>query len=410
MSLVIIFAALYALSPKTAPMDAPFEPIPITIAAYAIFTVIRLTLAYRDELKPWFLCLSIVIDITVLLITIWSFHLQYEQPPAFYLKAPTMLYLFIMIALRALRFQASYVVLCGILAAVGWAGLVAYAIYESPSEVPITRDYIEYAMSFQILLGAEFDKIASLLAVTFVIATAIVRARRLMIRSIAEETALSEMSRFFDAEVADRIRALDQEIKPGRGEVRDAAVMYVDLRGYSALSRELSPDAQVELLGEYQSLVVPLIRQGGGTIERFLGDGIMAHFGAVDVSDSFAADALRASDAILQAASAWAAEREARGLPGPEIAVALAVGPVLFGVVGLDDRLEFTVIGDPANVAAKLEKHTKAEKVRALATAETLREAERQGYQSPWHKRHLTDRNVEGQTERMDLVVLDPVG
>lgn len=408
MLLVSLFGTLYALAPKTAPIDAPFEPVPVTLSVYAVFTILRLALAYRNKLRPWFLCLSIVIDISVLLITIWSFHLQYQQPPAFYLKAPTMLYLFIMIALRALRFQASYVVLTGILAALGWAGLIVYAVMESPDSMPLTRSYTEYVMSYHVLLGAEVDKIASLLAVTAVIAIAIVRARRLLVRSIAEEAAVAEMSRFFDVEVAKRIRALDQDIQPGRGEIRHAAVMYVDLRGYSVLTRDLSPDGQIELLGEYQRLVAPLIRQGMGTIERFLGDGIMAHFGAVDPSNTYAADALRTSDAIFLAASKWVKDRRASGLPAPDIAIAIAVGPVIFGIVGLEDRLEFTVIGDAANTAAKLEKHTKAEGVRGLATAQTLDTALGQGYVSPWTKRRLPGCVVEGQSGSTDLIVLDP--
>ena len=82
-------------------------------------TVLRLVLAHLRRLPYWMLFASVVVDMTLLLGLIWSFHLQYEQPASFYLKAPTLLYVFIFIALRALRFEAGFVVLSGLVAALG---------------------------------------------------------------------------------------------------------------------------------------------------------------------------------------------------------------------------------------------------------------------------------------------------
>jgi hypothetical protein len=72
----------------------------VTLGAYALFTALCLLLAYRGLLRTWSLAISVVIDIAVLMITIWSFHLEYNQPPTLYLKAPTLLYVFIIIALK----------------------------------------------------------------------------------------------------------------------------------------------------------------------------------------------------------------------------------------------------------------------------------------------------------------------
>lgn len=78
---------------------------------------------------------------------IWSFHLQYDQPAAFYLKAPTFLYAFIFIALRVFSFEVGLVVLAGAAAAIGWLVLVVYAVAESQAGDIITRDYIAYMTS-----------------------------------------------------------------------------------------------------------------------------------------------------------------------------------------------------------------------------------------------------------------------
>jgi adenylate cyclase len=376
-----IFALLYLFARKTYPADAPFNPVPWALAAYGAFTALRLAAARRDRLPGWFQLLSIVVDMALLLGLIWSFHLQYRQVPAFYLKAPTVLYLFIFIALRALRFDARYVLVAGAVAAVGWLGLVAYAATNDPTGMPVTRDYVAYMTSPLILWGAEIDKIVSILLVTALLAVAITRAQRMLHRAVADGEAARDLKRFFAPDVAARITGADRQVRPGEGEIRDAATMFIDLRGFTSLSRQLDANGLVALLAEYQALIVPVIQRHGGSIDKFLGDGIMASFGATRPSAAYAADALRCVEDIVAVAHLWRETRLARGLPGAEIGVAVAGGPVLFGAVGDESRLEYTVIGDAVNLAAKLEKHTKVEGARALTTADTFERARAQGYQ-----------------------------
>ena len=406
LALVVGFGTLYVISPKTFPAEAEFRPIPWVLGAYLAFTLIRLYLAYRRRLPSWFLSLSVVADAALLLGTIWSFHLQYMQPAAFYLKAPTVLYLFIFIALRALRFEPRYVILSGVTASLGWVLMVVYAVYLDGMNSPVTRDYVYYLTTNAVLIGAEFDKIVSILVVTAIIAVAIVRARRLLVMSVRESLAARELSRFFASDVAARIVDLDREIEAGRGEVRDAAVVNVDMRGFSQMAAHIDPDDLIALLSDYQRLVVPLIQEHGGSIDKFLGDGIMATFGATRPSETPTADALRAVDAIARATEDWCRRRAESGLPAPAVGAAVAAGPVVFGAVGDDTRLEYTVIGAAVNLSAKLEKHTKAERVRALTDAETYRAAVAQGYRPNREPERRDARAVLGLDDPIDLVVL----
>jgi adenylate cyclase len=204
-SAIVFFAVVYAISPKAFPAGTPFEPVPWTLGIYALFTAGRLLLAYRGQLSRGFVALSVVVDITVLMITIWSFHLQYRAPPAVYLKAPTLMYVFIFIALRTLRFEPGYVLLAGGCAALGWLGLYLYAVW-GPDGAAFTHSYVEYVTSHKILRGAEIDKILSILAVTAILGLSLVRARELLARSATEEMAISDLSRFFAPEVAEQIR------------------------------------------------------------------------------------------------------------------------------------------------------------------------------------------------------------
>lgn len=406
LAVVLTFGTLYAVSPKTFTMDAKIEPVPWALAAYFSFTVIRLAIAYRRRLPGWFLALSVATDIALLYGLMWSFHLQYQQPASFILKEPTLLYVFIFIGLRTLRFEARYVLLTGVLAALGWLLIVLYAVTDVNGNPMITHDYVTYLTSNSVLLGAEFDKTASMLTVTAILAIALMRARGLLVRAVAEGTARRDLSRFFSPDVAREITGAEQQVRPGHGVVREAAIVNIDVRGFTRLSTTMPADDLVALLHAYQSRVVPLIQGQGGAVDKFLGDGIMATFGAAHPSERYAAEALRAIDAVIAEADAWAAERVKAGLAPLRLGAAVAIGRIVFGAVGDETRLEYTVIGDAVNLSAKLEKHTKTEKVRALATLEAYERARAQGYAPPAPCEVRKRRPIMGVDGPVDLVVL----
>jgi adenylate cyclase len=187
LAVVLTFAGLYAIAPKTAPVEA-FNPVPWILLAYLLVVGLRLWLTHRGWLPAWILTLSAIIDMALLMALIWSFHIQYDQPAAFYLKASTWAYVFIFIALRALRFEPRYVLVAGASAMVGWAVLVAYALLSMPG-VPVTRDYLAYTSAPLVLLGAEFDKLITIAVVTVILALALDRGRRLVIRAACDAAA-----------------------------------------------------------------------------------------------------------------------------------------------------------------------------------------------------------------------------
>jgi adenylate cyclase len=406
LGIVVVFGAFFLISSNQVPVPL-YERIPVAIlGVYLVFTLIRLYLSYRTRLPAWLLGLSVVADIGLLMTLIWGFHREYDQPLTFSLKAPALLYVFIFIALRALRFDARYVLLAGAAAALGWSAMIAGAVWPSDYEAMITRSYVTYITSNSILIGAEFDKIMSILTVTAVLAIALVRARRLLVASVSEQAAASALSRFFAPEIAERIRGAQAEIRAGEGQARDAAILTTDLRGFTRLSVTLPPNEVMALLVEYQGRLVPIIQKHGGSIDKFLGDGILATFGCAVPSETHARDALAAALDIQEAARAWRAERQAAGLAAPAVGTAVTVGRVLFGAIGDETRLEFTVIGDAVNLAAKLDKHTKAEGVAALASGEAYDRALAQGLPAAPALERRPGRKVEGVADPLDIVVI----
>lgn len=404
--LVLTFALFYSLSRKTFPADVMLHPVPWALSVYGAFTALRLYLAYRHRLGHWMLLLSVVVDISVLMVTIWSFHIQYGQVAAFYLKAPTLLYVFIFIALRALSLSPIYVLFAGACAALGWLVLLALAIQAPGGMELLTRDYIAYMTSLRILIGGEMDKIISILMVSVLLAISAGRARSLLHRSVAEQAAASQLARFFAPEVAATIVGANEILQPGQGRQTQAAVMFVDMRGFTRLASSLPPEALIALLGEYQKCAVPIIQRNRGSITTYLGDGIMITFGATAPNKTYAADAMRAAEQLLDELGAWAEDRVARDLPAPGVGIGVTVGSVTYGAIGEESRLEYAVIGDPVNRAAKLQNHTKVEQVRALTTPDVVQQAVAQGYNAARATELRRQRQCAGIAEAIDVVVI----
>lgn len=404
--IVIIFGTLYFVSPKTFSTTAKFAPVPWALSAYFIFALIRLMLSYRYYLPNWFLMMSIIVDVSLLMTLIWSFHLQYQQPAAFYLKAPTLLYMFIFISLRTLRFEAKYVLTVGIVSAIGWFLLLLYALATAPMG-SITRNYVLYMTSNHILIGGEIDKIISILMVTAILTIAVVRGQRLLNQAVSETIAADELSKFFIPEIATNIVQSGQSIKPGYGESSDVAILHCDIRGFTDIAKKSTPTQVMQLLTLYQSRVIKAIRDHQGSVDKFLGDGILASFNAVRKSKNYAADALHAAHEIGITIKTWNNEREAAGLQPIHIGISITTGSVVLGIVGDEKRMEYTVIGDPVNLATKLDKHCKIEHCSILTTQETFSLAIRQGFIKSPDIEILQKRKVEGISEPLNLVVIE---
>ena len=405
LAVIALLAALYFFSPAGHAPDAPVKSAPLGLGLFLVLVLVRWWFAHTRQLTPFFLGFSVIAEMALLIFTIWTYHLQFEAMPNVNLKNPHIAFVFVLIALRALRFEPLWVMLSGITGALGWLAVVGHSLFVQGSSV-ITWDYVTYVSTRSLHPGGEFDKVLAILLVTFITATALKRARDTLFTAVTQTQATKDLSRFFDSDVATKITGADNSLKAGHGELRQAAILFTDLRGFTKASSHLTPSGLIELLSDYQRLVVPIIRKHGGNIDKFMGDGILASFGAVSASATYAADVLRAVDDIQTASQIWSTERTKRGLTAVNIGAGVAVGDVVFGVIGFEDRLEYTVISETVNLAAKLEKHNKAEAAAALTTESALQLAINQGYHRASQKEIRKNRNVGGVSEPVNIAVL----
>jgi adenylate cyclase len=393
---------LYLVSPKAlGALMNEIKPVPIVVALFIIASLVRLWMARAGYTKRRVTFAFILIDFSLFYGLIWSFHLQYHQPATFYLKAPTFLFVFLFIAVRALRLEPWSVVAAGLTAAVGWAGMAAYAALSTPG-MPVTRDFVTYLTSNMILVGAEVEKIVAILLVTLVLTLAIRRARRQLLAAAQGRTAQEDLSRFFPPEVAARIASGEEQLTPGRGESKHAAVLVCDLRGFTAFAATHPPADVMRVLVDYQRRIGAIIASHGGAIDKFLGDGILATFGCARPSETVEADAMRAGLAVADEGARFIASLNGMGPTG--IGVAVTAGNVLFGTVGDAERLEFTVIGEPVNLATKLEKHNKRLGAAFSTDGDTYAQALLQGFDTQTLLARADNQSVEGSATQLNLV------
>jgi len=140
-----------------------------------------------------------------------------------------------------------------------------------------------------------------------------------------------------------------------RHETRDVTVLFADIVGFTSRCAQMEPPAVAAFLNEFFSLASDAIFAFGGTLDKFIGDAVMAFFGAPLPQVDHAERAVRAALALLSGVESWNQRRKAQGLDEVEVRVAVNSGPVVVGEIGSANRVDYTVLGNTVNVAARLE-------------------------------------------------------
>lgn len=190
-----------------------------------------------------------------------------------------------------------------------------------------------------------------------------------MVRNLKKRTEV--MQKTLSHEVERKVMA-EGDLKLG-GRKQMATIMFLDVRGYTTMTEGMDPAQVLELVNGIMSRLERLIRAHHGNVNKYLGDGFMALFGAPESSGNDALNAVEASRAIQAEMKRWNEERKAAHLPPIYVGIGLNTDEVLAGFVGSEERLEYTALGEGTNLSSRL--CSKAERGQTLASYTTHRDA-----------------------------------
>jgi adenylate cyclase len=168
-----------------------------------------------------------------------------------------------------------------------------------------------------------------------------------------EAMVLSNFQRYFAPDLAKQIAEHSEEVKLG-GEKRPVVIFFSDIRGFTSMSENMTPESVAKLLGEYFNEMVEIVFRHGGTLDKFIGDAIMALWGAPLASEDDADKAMRAAIDMQRALIPLNEHWKATGQPPIEIGIGINFGEVFAGNIGSEQRMEYTVLGDAVNTASRL--------------------------------------------------------
>ena len=195
----------------------------------------------------------------------------------------------------------------------------------------------------------------------------------LMIEDISSEKRMkSTMSRYMDPGIADQLLTGGGDDILG-GASTTATVLFSDVRGFTTLTEELGAQGTVSFLNEYFTVMVDCIAKEEGMLDKFIGDAIMAAFGLPIAHDDDEDRAVRASISMIKELWDWNKERESKGLRPADMGIGLNTDSVVSGNIGSPKRMDYTLIGDGVNLAARLESACKAYSARILISEHTFK-------------------------------------
>ena len=224
----------------------------------------------------------------------------------------------------------------------------------------------------------------------------------LMMENISDEKRIkATMSRYMDPAIAEQLMSSGGDAMGGASN--KATIMFTDIRGFTTLTEELGAQGTVAFLNDYFEIMVDCMLKEDGMLDKFIGDAIMGAFGLPIPHDDDEDRAVRASIAMIRECRRWSAERVARGQKPVDMGIGLNTDTVVSGNIGSAKRMNYTLIGDGVNLAARLESACKAYSARILISENTYNKL-----RGTYRIRNIDQVVVKGKTEPVGVYeVLD---
>lgn len=302
--------------------------------------------------------------------------------PQFNLQLPSFLYLCLFVVGMAISYSPLLVLWIGFVAICAWsAGMVwivglpdsiAYTFSQLLDSSQFTDEARVEITSSRLFVSLThwYNRILFLGLVTLILAAVVWRSRRLVERQITSEAARQNLSRYFSPNMVDRLSSGDATLD--QTSTRKVAIIFVDIVGFTEIAERLGPQNVIELLRSFHSRMARTVFAHGGTIDKYIGDALMANFGTPEVGPNDASNALRCAFSMIEGLEQWNGERRELDMEPIEIGIGIHYGEVVTGNIGDENHLEFAVLGDTVNLASRLEKLTRKFRCKMVVSSDLV--------------------------------------
>ncbi len=318
--------------------------------------------------------ISIFIDNALISLTIWNWYiLEGHNNPNFVIKNPLLFYYLIPLSFTLIQFRIS-LVLNSLFYFLFYYYL--FFLYSHLNHGATGVSWYEYVLGDQIIFAdALVTKPILFSFVSFSVSYGIYRSYLLLIRIANVEAEKSSLARYFSPDLVEEITSQPNAIKVGRRQ--KVTVLFSDIRDFTHFSEEMDTSLLSDFLTEYRSRMTKAVFAHKGTLDKFIGDAVMATFGTPVPSVTFGNDS---KNAVLSAKqmfielSLFNQERAKRSEKEIKIGIGIHAGEVFAGNIGSEERMEYTVIGDTVNTASRIESACKTLGEQLLISADVWKE------------------------------------
>jgi adenylate cyclase len=288
-------------------------------------------------------------------------------PTAFQFRFDGFIYFFIFLAGATLAYSWRTVHAIGLWVAGVWmAGVGCVMLFGTTYpeiSVRMREALVGYERVFELLdpnsvhFTSRIQEITVFVIVAYILALKSRRTSQLLMRQADLAAERANLSRYFPPSMVDELAHRDEPLGGVRSQ--DVAVLFADIVGFTRYAEESTPDDVISLLRGLHAALEEVVFAHRGTLDKYMGDGLMASFGTPNPSSADAANAIAAAFAMQESVARLNAERTGRGLEPIRLSVGVHFGPVILGDIGNARRMEFAMLGDTVNVASRLEATTR---------------------------------------------------
>lgn len=364
------------------------------LVGYAFVSVVALALALTKRTPHWSGAIFVVGDASVVVALLHEHLFGSSGNLDHNLTTSSLAIAFLLLNHVALRLAWPLIVLFATLVVAGWLSLVAVSMF-AHQQGALADAHAFSSMLTEAALAAAFSFAA------FVSFTLVRDHDEIVALAASSERRRYSLSRFFSPGVVADLQSGGASLDLAR---REAAVLFVDLRSFTRFAESAKASELAKLLTDYRREVTRVVFDCGGSVDKFIGDGVMAVFGQPQPRPDDAERALRCALRLSAALAAWNERREREGLQALDAGIGLHFGAAVGGVIDSGGHDEFTVFGDAVNVAERLERLTKTLGASLVVSAATLAKVGAAAYVDPWCWRD--DVKLEGRSGTLRIAYL----